>query len=29
MSIETENYFEKRIIIDDCEKDNFYILKTN
>ena len=29
ISIETENYFEKRIIIDDCEKDNFYILKTN
>ena len=28
MSIETENYFEKRIIIDNCEKDNFYILKT-
>ena len=28
MSIETDNYFEKRITIDDCSKDNFYILKT-
>ena len=28
MSIETDNYFEKRIFIDDCSKDNFYILKT-